>query len=111
MTETLISTNRRQFARNLALGAAALTTPGLLAEELIRTPPVSEGPFYPDKLPLDTDNDLLAINDAITPAAGRPSSCDDPITRPRPVARDRLPVPGRKRSKLPPVTAPADWSS
>ena len=28
------------------------------------------GPFYPDKLPLDTDNDLLLINDAITPAVG-----------------------------------------
>ena len=29
-----------------------------------------EGPFYPDKLPLDTDNDLIIINDAITPAVG-----------------------------------------
>ena len=29
-----------------------------------------EGPFYPDKLPLDTDNDLLIINDGITPAVG-----------------------------------------
>jgi protocatechuate 3,4-dioxygenase beta subunit len=29
-----------------------------------------EGPFYPDRLPLDTDNDLLVVNDAITPAVG-----------------------------------------
>ena len=30
-----------------------------------------EGPFYPDKLPLDTDNDLLIVNDSITPAVGQ----------------------------------------
>ena len=54
------------------LGAATLWTPGVLAEELIATPSSSalEGPFYPDKMPLDTDNDLLLVNDSITPAAG-----------------------------------------
>ena len=51
-------------------GAAAFTTRGAFAEELIRTPAQTEGPFYPDKLPLDTDNDLIIINDAITPAVG-----------------------------------------
>jgi protocatechuate 3,4-dioxygenase beta subunit len=40
------------------------------AEELLRTPPLTEGPFYPDKLPLDTDNDLIIINDSLTPAVG-----------------------------------------
>ena len=30
----------------------------------------TEGPFYPDKLPLDTDNDLILVNDDITPAVG-----------------------------------------
>jgi protocatechuate 3,4-dioxygenase beta subunit len=44
--------------------------PGLFAEELTRTPRQTEGPFYPDHLPLDTDNDLLIINDSITPAVG-----------------------------------------
>jgi len=44
---------------------------GLFAEELIATPRLTEGPFYPDKLPLDTDNDLLVINDSITPAVGQ----------------------------------------
>ena len=34
------------------------------------TPAQTEGPFYPDKLPLDTDNDLLILNDAVTPALG-----------------------------------------
>jgi protocatechuate 3,4-dioxygenase beta subunit len=53
-----------------ALGAALMTTRGLFADELLRTPSLTEGPFYPDKLPLDTDNDLLIINDKITPAIG-----------------------------------------
>ena len=34
------------------------------------TASMTEGPFYPDKLPLDTDNDLLIVNDSITPAVG-----------------------------------------
>ena len=40
------------------------------AEELVRTPRQTEGPFYPASLPLDTDNDLLIINDGVTPAVG-----------------------------------------
>ena len=44
--------------------------PGALAEELVRTPSQMEGPFYPVKLPLDTDNDLLIVNDALTQAVG-----------------------------------------
>src|SRR5438034_490530 len=61
---------RRRFIQGLALGAAAFTVPGAFAEELVRTPPQTEGPFYPDKLPLDTDNDLLIVNNTITPAVG-----------------------------------------
>jgi protocatechuate 3,4-dioxygenase, beta subunit len=62
--------SRRAFLPRLALGAALLAIPGAFAEELTRTPSQTEGPFYPDKLPLDTDNDLLIINDGITPAVG-----------------------------------------
>jgi protocatechuate 3,4-dioxygenase, beta subunit len=43
---------------------------GEFAQELMKTPTQVEGPFYPTKLPLDTDNDLLIINKAITPAVG-----------------------------------------
>ena len=46
------------------------TIPGLMAETLTLTPKQTEGPFYPDKMPLDTDNDLIVINDALTPAVG-----------------------------------------
>lgn len=52
------------------MGMALYTVPGLFAEELMSTPAQTEGPFYPDHLPLDTDNDLLIVNDAITPATG-----------------------------------------
>ena len=45
-------------------------TPGLMAETLTLTPRQTEGPFYPDKMPLDTDNDLIVINDSLTPAVG-----------------------------------------
>ncbi|MDX2029809.1 MAG: protocatechuate 3,4-dioxygenase [Blastocatellia bacterium] len=62
--------NRRRFLGGLAMGAVWYAMPGVFAEELVRTPRQTEGPFYPDKLPLDTDNDLLVINDGITPGVG-----------------------------------------
>jgi protocatechuate 3,4-dioxygenase beta subunit len=62
--------SRRGFLGSLAVGAAFFTVPGRFADELVRTPRQTEGPFYPDKLPLDTDNDLLVINNSITPAVG-----------------------------------------
>ncbi len=62
--------DRRRFLSRVGIGAALLAIPGAFAEELMRTPAQTEGPFYPDKLPLDTDNDLLVINDATTPAVG-----------------------------------------
>jgi protocatechuate 3,4-dioxygenase beta subunit len=43
---------------------------GAYAEALALTPPQTEGPFYPNRLPLDTDNDLIVVNDCITPAVG-----------------------------------------
>ena len=54
----------------LAAGSLFFEKAGAFAEELVRTPRQTEGPFYPDKLPLDTDNDLLVINEGITPAVG-----------------------------------------
>ncbi len=61
---------RRNLLRGLVAGSALLVTRGAFADELVRTPRLTEGPFYPDRMPLDTDNDLLIINDGITPAVG-----------------------------------------
>jgi protocatechuate 3,4-dioxygenase beta subunit len=62
--------SRRKFCKGLALAAAYMAVPGALAEALMLTPKQTEGPFYPDHLPLDTDNDLLIVNDDLTPAVG-----------------------------------------
>lgn len=60
----------QQVARHAGMGAAWAAMPGLFAEGLTLTPSQTEGPFYPDQLPLDTDNDLVRINDATTSAVG-----------------------------------------
>ena len=64
-------------SRRLFLASAAavplFATRGAFAnylDDLTKTPAQTEGPFYPNKLPLDTDNDLIVINDNITPAVG-----------------------------------------
>ena len=62
--------SRRTFLHRAAFAAAIFTVSGAFAEELVRTPRQTEGPFYPDRLPLDTDNDLIVVNDNTTPAVG-----------------------------------------
>jgi protocatechuate 3,4-dioxygenase, beta subunit len=62
--------SRRQFVRSIAIGASSLTASSAMAEALTLTPAQTEGPFYPDRLPLDTDNDLLIIGDSRSPAVG-----------------------------------------
>ena len=69
MSSSNASFSRRGFlgagvGAGLVLGTAAFTVRGAFAEQLARTPRLTEGPFYPHKLPLDTDNDLLIINDS-----------------------------------------------
>jgi protocatechuate 3,4-dioxygenase, beta subunit len=61
---------RREFLQGVGLGAAFFFVPGAFAEQLVLTPRQTEGPFYPDHLPLDTDNDLIVINDSTTPGVG-----------------------------------------
>jgi protocatechuate 3,4-dioxygenase, beta subunit len=70
MDRQLILPDRRLFLGSAALGISLFTVKGAFAEELTRTPKQTEGPFYPDKLPLDTDNDLLVLNNDTTPAIG-----------------------------------------
>lgn len=64
--------DRRKFVATwAACSTAALLPVSTFADELMATLPQTEGPFYPDKLPLDTDNDLLIVNDNLTPAIGQ----------------------------------------
>ena len=62
--------SRRSFVSSSIKVAPFFCVPGLIAETLTLTPRQTEGPFYPDKMPLDTDNDLIIINDSLTPAVG-----------------------------------------
>lgn len=64
------SFSRRRFLERLAASVVFLAAPSAFAEELVRTPRQTEGPFYPDHLPLDTDNDLIIVNDSLTSAVG-----------------------------------------
>src|SRR5438874_6471421 len=68
--EAQLQQTRRQFLRSASLAASFFAVPGAFAEELMRqTPWVTQGPLYPDKLPLDTDNDLIIVSNSVTPAA------------------------------------------
>ncbi len=65
--------DRRAFINSAALCLAGSTAPPvreLFAGQLQPTPRQTEGPFYPDRMPPDTDNDLLTINDRAVIAAG-----------------------------------------
>jgi protocatechuate 3,4-dioxygenase beta subunit len=53
----------------MAFGATTLAAPGAFAQALA-TALTGDGPFYPDRLPLDTDNDLIILNDSLTRAVG-----------------------------------------
>lgn len=84
MTHYTPEYTRRLFLRHLMVGAASLTAvrafseealrfieDGHFLDELVRTPSQIEGPFYPTKLPLDVDNDLILIKPSTTPAVGK----------------------------------------
>ena len=77
MQKPILFDGRRRFIRGMAFGVAGFSVsslfnvPGLFAEQLMLTPRQGEGPFYPDHMPPDTDNDLLTVNDSITPAVGQ----------------------------------------
>jgi protocatechuate 3,4-dioxygenase beta subunit len=72
--------DRRGFLTRLGSGllvatGGSIVSAAAFAEELdrtarVRTPWQTEGPFYPRPLPLDKDNDLVIVNNALTPAVG-----------------------------------------
>lgn len=54
----------------LAAGGALLASPALVLAERLLTPAQTLGPFYPDQLPLDRDNDLVQVEGQAEPARG-----------------------------------------
>src|SRR5689334_14213920 len=66
----LLTQSRRGFLTQAVSGILLFTTAAAFADDLLRTPRLTEGPYYPDKLPLDTDNDLILVGNSKTPADG-----------------------------------------
>jgi protocatechuate 3,4-dioxygenase beta subunit len=67
-----IPIDRRRFFKSMAAATGGFTLAGSFAEALTSSPLVTQGPYYPlaDDIPLDKDNDLVQVNDNLTPAAG-----------------------------------------
>jgi protocatechuate 3,4-dioxygenase, beta subunit len=61
---------RRVLLTGLIIGTMSYCTIPVFAKERVATPRQTEGPFYPDHLPLDQDNDLLITVGRNTSAAG-----------------------------------------
>lgn len=66
----LTQSSRRYFIAALSAGGIFFHERGAFAQALTLTPAQTEGPYYPNQLPLDQDNDLLIVNNSITPALG-----------------------------------------
>ena len=63
--------NRRSFLHHaLVVGTGASLGGATFAEMLEQTARQTVGPFYPDRLPLDRDNDLVIVDNRVTPAIG-----------------------------------------
>ncbi len=73
----IIQLQRRSLLKGAAVvaaGASLAISNEAFADKLAarhKTAETTEGPFYPDKFPLDTDNDLIVVNNSITPAVAR----------------------------------------
>jgi protocatechuate 3,4-dioxygenase beta subunit len=70
MTPFHIPLSRRTLLRSFLLTTGGIITGDLYAEALTLTPRQTEGPYYPDHLPLDQDNDLTLITGGKAPAGG-----------------------------------------
>ena len=78
-------TSRRSF---FAM-CGAIILPGVSLGELIRTPWQGEGPFYPDRIPEDTDNDLVKNGNSTIEAGGKILNLSGSL-----VNRDSKPIKG-----------------
>lgn len=62
--------NKKFILQALLVGALIVSAGDAAGRGFIITPKQTEGPFYPDRFPSDTDNDLLVINNSATKARG-----------------------------------------
>lgn len=65
-----IRLDRRRLLHSLLLATSGIITGDIYAEALTLTPRATEGPYYPDHLPLDQDNDLVQITGDTTSGLG-----------------------------------------
>lgn len=65
-----IRLDRRRLLQSLLFTTGGILTNEIYAEALVLTPRATEGPYYPDHLPLDQDNDLTLITGGQAPAGG-----------------------------------------
>ena len=62
---------RRQWIKLAGSAAGLSVLPGVLrAAQYLLTPPQTEGPFYPERIPLDSDNDLVQVAGRTAMAGG-----------------------------------------
>jgi protocatechuate 3,4-dioxygenase beta subunit len=61
---------RRSLLKSLLASPLACSAEVAFAQGLVATPAQTEGPFFPDRLPLDQDNDLTIISGHQARAAG-----------------------------------------
>ncbi|MDA0999873.1 MAG: protocatechuate 3,4-dioxygenase [bacterium] len=64
-------TRRQLIASGLALAASAAAAGAAAAAKLLPTPRQTPGPFYPQRIPLESDNDLAQVGGSDRPAAGQ----------------------------------------
>ncbi|MBL9133028.1 MAG: intradiol ring-cleavage dioxygenase [Verrucomicrobiaceae bacterium] len=65
-----IRLDRRRLLHSLLAVTGGVITGDLYAEALTLTPRATEGPYYPDHLPLDQDNDLTLVAGGKIPSGG-----------------------------------------
>lgn len=82
------------YRRRLLLAGLAGTAIQLLPRPLRPTPPQTSGPFYPVRIPLDDDNDLLQVGRSSSRALGQPTDLSGQVVdvRGRPVADARVEI-------------------